>query len=702
MAELTFTPVPEIGQNEPLRVGKPKINQTIRNSNEITRDLTNAKNGYPDLTSRLSNSDINLMNNPSFKVVPDYYEKASSITLVLTTTGRLGTRIDSATYVEGDCVKYKLLRNVNPNEDITVSFLANVFTSSCRVRFRVAYGQWSEWEKVANTAGVDTWFKKTFNVGDFPVTNAYNWLAIEFDKSMDIAQNTLVVAKGFDFSLNAYEGVKKQSVNIELLPEQIQGVQFNNLLNMSERTINKYITDAGFENDSTSIDVTRYIKVTPGETIGVNFKYVTPGGFFDHNKKWIRKFNFNETAAGSGWFTDNTPSNASYIRVNVLKANLSAFMLKKTATKPTSYSYYGFTSEWLPSKAEFLQSLIQPERLTGVEALNLYDDTTSLKNKYMDDLGNIIDSSIINLSRSIVVAPGEILGCNYKYAQAGVFFDEQNRFIKKIDFVQSETGWYTVTVPENARMVRVNVVKNDLLTYMLKKSAVKPKGYSPYGFLLPWAVMTTNKLLGKLIATFGDSITWLDGKVIAEVGPEPLVGYQSYMRKAGAIVDNFGHSGATIARSGISGVGCILDDIKAQDVTKYEIITIAGGTNDVGQNVNFGVVGVEEDTTFDETTTFGALRAAIEYIRSKNPKCRIYISTPIRSGRATRPSAKMQEVSEGLRKIAKMYSCPLVDMHAESGIGKGTYSTYLYDDLHPNNDGFRAMGDYFVGQLTSK
>ncbi|MDG0933730.1 SGNH/GDSL hydrolase family protein, partial [Bacillus paranthracis] len=143
-------------------------------------------------------------------------------------------------------------------------------------------------------------------------------------------------------------------------------------------------------------------------------------------------------------------------------------------------------------------------------------------------------------------------------------------------------------------------------------------------------VMTTNKLLGKLIATFGDSITWLDGKVIAEVGPEPLVGYQSYMRKAGAIVDNFGHSGATIARSGISGVGCILDDIKAQDVTKYEIITIAGGTNDVGQNVNFGVVGVEEDTTFDETTTFGALRAAIEYIRSKNPKCRIYISTPIR------------------------------------------------------------------------
>ncbi|PFT38083.1 hypothetical protein, partial [Bacillus cereus] len=82
MAELTFTPVPEIGQNEPLREGKPKINQTIRNSNETTRDLTSAKNGYPDLTSRLSNSDKNLITNPSFSAIPEYYEKASSITLV--------------------------------------------------------------------------------------------------------------------------------------------------------------------------------------------------------------------------------------------------------------------------------------------------------------------------------------------------------------------------------------------------------------------------------------------------------------------------------------------------------------------------------------------------------------------------------------------------------------------------------------------
>ncbi len=687
-----------------LEEGVPIINDGIKQANRSLTEMDESRNGYKDLKTRLSQSDVNLMNNPGFSTIPEYYEKAESINLVLTNSGKLGTRVDSATYVEGDCVKYKLLRNVNPNEDITVRFLANVFTAACRVRFRVAYGKWSEWEKVANTAGVDTWFKKTFNAGDFPPANAYNWIGIEFDKSLDIAPNTLVVAKGFDFSLNEYEGVKKQAVNIDLLPEQLHGIQFTNLFNPAERTINKYITDAGFENDSTSIDVTRYIKVNPGETIGVNFKYQTPGGFFDHNKEWIRKFNFNETIAGSGWFTDNTPSNASYIRVNVAKGNLTAFMLKKTAEKPTSYSYYGYTSEWLPSKAEFLQSLIQPERLAGVEALNLYDDTTSTKNKYMDDLGNILDSAIINLSRSIVVTPGEIIGCNYRYAQSGVFLDEQNRFIKKIDFVQSETGWYTVTVPENARIVRVNVVKNDLPTYMLKKSATKPKVYSPYGFQIPWSIPSTSKLFGKLIATFGDSITWLDGKTVPEYdnGNTVIKGYQYYMRKAGAIVDNFGHSGATIARTGIAGVGCILDDMLKEDISKYNAITIAGTTNDVGQGVNFGVVGAEEDTNFDETTTFGALRAAIEYIRSKNPKCRIHIFTPIRSGRGTRPSAKMNEVAEGLRQIAKMYSCVLIDMLTESGIGKGNYSTMLYDLLHPNNTGFESMGEYAVGQMTAK
>ena len=49
-----------------------------------------------------------------------------------------------------------------------------------------------------------------------------------------------------------------------------------------------------------------------------------------------------------------------------------------------------------------------------------------------------------------------------------------------------------------------------------------------------------------------------------------------------------------------------------------------------------------------------------------------------------------------------MYSCVLIDMLTESGIGKGNYSTMLYDLLHPNNTGFESMDEYAVGQMTAK
>ncbi|PFY95239.1 SGNH/GDSL hydrolase family protein [Bacillus wiedmannii] len=524
--------------------------------------------------------------------------------------------------------------------------------------------------------------------------------------SFMVVKDSAAPSRYYDYRVGKISGLKINSDHIDggILPEQLAESDILNLFDVTTSLSGKGVDNSGNIVDSAGLYLNRYVKVTPGETIGCTHNFSTPGCYYTNEYNFLKKIDFTETGAGSGWFTSTVPDGASFVRVNVTTSALSSYMLKKSIIKPESYSPYRVNPKWLQSSADTLKGSINPEQLADVEVLNLYDIETSYKSKYRSNTGVVADSTIIDLSRFIIVSPGEILGCNFNYTQPGAYLDSEQRWIKKIDFTETSTGsgWYTSTVPNNARFVQVNVVKNDLPTYMLKKSAEKPKGYSPYSTKIPWAVLSTSKLFGKLIATFGDSITWLDGKVIAEAGSEPVKGYQYYMRKAGAIVDNFGHSGATIARSGIGGVGCILDDIKAQDVTKYEIITIAGGTNDIGQNVNFGVVGVEEDTTFDETTTFGALRAAIEYIRSKNPKCRIYISTPIRSGRATRPSAKMQEVSEGLRNIAKMYSCPLVDMHAESGIGKGTYSTHLYDDLHPNNDGFRAMGDYIVGQLTAK
>ena len=143
------------------------------------------------------------------------------------------------------------------------------------------------------------------------------------------------------------------------------------------------------------------------------------------------------------------------------------------------------------------------------------------------------------------------------------------------------------------------------------------------------------------------------------------------------------------------------DDIKNNnyDVTGYDIITIFAGTNDVGRGLRLGTLGNENDSTFDETTTIGGLRAMIEYIRTNNPTCDIYLITPIRSGLASRPYEKMEQVAEGIIGVGKMYGIKVINLLHESGIGKGNIKTFTYDDLHPNNEGFERIGIKIVKEI---
>ncbi|KMQ26557.1 hypothetical protein TU66_00005, partial [Bacillus cereus] len=70
-----------------LEEGVPIINDGIKQANRSLTEMDESRNGYKDLKTRLSQSDVNLMNNPGFSTIPEYYEKAESINLVLTNSG---------------------------------------------------------------------------------------------------------------------------------------------------------------------------------------------------------------------------------------------------------------------------------------------------------------------------------------------------------------------------------------------------------------------------------------------------------------------------------------------------------------------------------------------------------------------------------------------------------------------------------------
>lgn len=201
----------------------------------------------------------------------------------------------------------------------------------------------------------------------------------------------------------------------------------------------------------------------------------------------------------------------------------------------------------------------------------------------------------------------------------------------------------------------------------------------------------------KKVAVIGDSITELDGQTVKNVGP--IVGYQEVFRQQGATIVTYGYSGATYALydKNISGGEhrSIYDMIvKAKvDFKDVDIVTLFGGTNDVGRGSALGTV-----TDKTPATTLGALRGIIDYIKSNNPKCQLFVFTPIQRTDRDNLQEKMEATALGIMEVAKSYELPTDNLMEETGITKESdnQAKYMYDKLHPNSDGMALVGQRMV------
>ncbi|WP_167630561.1 SGNH/GDSL hydrolase family protein [Listeria valentina] len=358
----------------------------------------------------------------------------------------------------------------------------------------------------------------------------------------------------------------------------------------------------------------------------------------------------------------------------------------------------------MPSPAEVVSTLfpLSPESLEGAQLENYFNKERIEKDKSIANLtGELVTAVGANVSAFIRIKDLDVLGCNYNYNTAGCFYDANFRYVTFVRFVASGTsGWYTLTPPENAVYIRVVVNSAHLDQYMLRASAEKPAQYYPYQVSIPW-LQSDKALSGKKIVTFGDSITWQDGQTIDNV---TLQGYQSYMRQAGAIVTNEGVGNMSFAQSSKAGAEelylykkIVLDKY---DLAGTDIVTIACGTNDVAFDVVAGEIGTITSTEFDTSTSFGALRGILEYIRSHFPTVDIYLMTPLQN--KTRDMVKHQEMADGIMTIGGFYGAPVFDLFRRSGIGKYTFDTYTRDGLHPNNAGYALYGPRIVRMLEAE
>lgn len=142
-------------------------------------------------------------------------------------------------------------------------------------------------------------------------------------------------------------------------------------------------------------------------------------------------------------------------------------------------------------------------------------------------------------------------------------------------------------------------------------------------------------------------------------------------------------------------------DIARLDTEGVRYVIIEQGTNDyLG-----GIPIRNEDDPEDIGTVEGALRVSVKNLKKAFPDATIvYISqclTWTEQGFADEfdlSFGTVEDYVEAERKTAEETGVVFIDFYHESGINRGNLWDYLFDGLHPNEQG----NDVLVGQITEK
>ena len=307
------------------------------------------------------------------------------------------------------------------------------------------------------------------------------------------------------------------------------------------------------------------------------------------------------------------------------------------------------------------------------------------------------------------------------YQVSGHFYDADKNYIGTLKRVaNSDDGvWMTENAvfitPKDACYLRINAAKDDINiqcvgygdTPLTDEQIATESSAKVEASWIKADILDSVKerigcdvWLGKSFATFGDSITWQDGKTYSQgdnIG-EIARGYQTIIKeKCGfSSYDNYGVSGAPMASGSANGKGTV-DTIEETDLTdkNYDLVIIAAGTNDFKLNIPIGI------DNGDITTFYGAYCRSVERLINANINTRIVLLTPLHRNNGgyddeftNKAGHNLKDYVNAIRSIGEKYSLPVCDMYANSGINAINLANFTIDGLHPNDTGYARMGAY--------
>lgn len=272
-------------------------------------------------------------------------------------------------------------------------------------------------------------------------------------------------------------------------------------------------------------------------------------------------------------------------------------------------------------------------------------------------------------------------------------YDDELNLIRVNRYDNSNKNNETVEIPKNTSYIRVTIRKEFNDKAMLVFDDVIPKEYEPYKIKLKnveMPISVENKLQGKILFNFGDSIAAGDGnngKGYAEILGE-MYGMQ---------VHDFAVGGSTLG----GNIPNQVDGAIARNVTP-DYILIEGGTNDinVGSSIEVGnITSSFELSHFDKTTTTGGLEYCLYKLKNAFPSAKIiFVSVHKMS---SRNYDKQVERQQACIDVCEKWCIPVADVGRKGNLN--TFLTCMHkftnptssqpkgDRTHPNDLGYRTF-----------
>lgn len=319
-----------------------------------------------------------------------------------------------------------------------------------------------------------------------------------------------------------------------------------------------------------------------------------------------------------------------------------------------------------------------------------YDDPNLiyLKNKWRNQTGNYY--SVTNLDCVVIssVKEGDKYYTNSVGSVVLQFFDAANATPLSAQVETITNGGRIFTAPAGTCYAVLNIAHSRF-----------------HGSSEEYSTVAYKITRDESVLTIGDSITWLDDRDGYD-GATLFLGWQKQINREGYKVVDYGFSGYAYAKDVMDGdtpIGSIYDRVVTDnyDVSGYDYIVLAGGTNDDLYAVPVGTVPNEYQHVYTDAelkTTVGALGAIIEYIRENNPTAKIVLCTQNKSQAIRRPYSEAVQYADGIRGMGKYASCYLCDLFENMNAQPYTdsFTEYYYDSTHPNKAGMVRMGQQIL------